>query len=145
MVPIMLSPQPSDTEIGSVEMEILFESKAVSFVQAEKSFLLDGAAGVFEVRQSVDPANKQSRLLVHVETKGEPRKGLPEGLILSLRFEVKADATPGTDVSLKIERLSLADISAPPKALHGTVQDEGSIEVIAPEDVPVMPCFFFTH
>jgi hypothetical protein len=146
MVPVLLTPRPSETEIGSVELEITFESEAVSFLLAEKSFLLDGVRGVLEARQTVDPADAaKSRVFVRIETKSQPRKSLPEGLILSLRFAVKPSAIPGTTVPLKVGRLSLEDLSSPPKSVRAGVDSEGSIEVIRPEDVPVVPCFFFAH
>ncbi len=149
-VPLMLTPHPSGTKIGGIELTVAFESPYVSFLRAEKGFLLDGVGGAVEARETKDPANpKKSRLRIaavtQAMTKGEPRKNLPEGLILTLIFEVKPNAVPKTVVPLKIEKVTVTDAGTPPGVLEGSVEKDGSIEVILLEDVPVMPCFFFSH
>jgi hypothetical protein len=109
--------------------------------------LLDGVGGVIEEAHDLKDADnpRKSRFRIKVVTSGEPRKSLPDGLVLSLIFEVKGDAVPKTVVPLKIEKLSVTDVDTPPGDLAGSVGRQGSIEVILPEEVPIMPCFFFSH
>lgn len=145
-VPLMLIPHPSDTRIGGMEMTIAYESPYVTYQRAEKGFLLDGVGGVIDAREIKDPDNpKKSRVTLKVETKQKSGESLPEGLILTLVFEVKANAVPRTVVPLKIEELTVTESGAGARVLHGTVDKHGSIEVILPEEVPLMPCFFFSH
>ena len=54
-------------------------------------------------------------------TKDEPRKSLPDGLILTLIFEVKPNAVPKTVVPLKIEQVNASDTDNPPRVLNGSV------------------------
>jgi cohesin domain-containing protein len=145
-VPLMLAPHPSDTRIGGVEMTVAYESPYVAYQRAEKGFLLDGVGGVIDAREVKDPDNaKKSRVMLKVETKGDSGNTLPDGLILTLIFEVKANAVPKIVVPLKIEKLTVTETGAAARVLHGSVDKNGSIEVILPEEVPVMPCFFFSH
>jgi cohesin domain-containing protein len=145
-VPLMLTPQPSDTRIGGIEMTVAYESPYVVYQRTEKGFLLDGVGGVIDAREVKDPDNaKKSRVILKVETKGGSGKSLPDGLILTLIFEVKANAVPKVVVPLKIEKLTVTEAGSGVRALHGSVEKNGSIEVILPEEVPVMPCFFFSH
>src|SRR5437867_12023011 len=45
-IPVLLDPSPSEVKIGDITAAIKFENKLVSFVRAEKGFLLDGVSGV---------------------------------------------------------------------------------------------------
>lgn len=145
-VPLMLTSSQAGSEIGGIETTVAFETKFVSFVRAEKGFLLDRVGGVIETRENKNPDQpNSSRLQLQVVTKGQPRKGFVEGLILALLFDVKPNAIPGTVVPLKLQKVSLTDLSNPPKVLRETTGRDGSITVTTPEDVPIMPCFFFAH
>ena len=145
-VPLMLSPHPSDTRIGGIEMTIAYESPYVAYQRAEKGFLLDGVGGVIDAREVKDADNaKKSRVMLKVEAKGNSGDSLPEGLILTLIFEVKPNAVPKVVVPLKIEKLTVRETGTGARVLRGSVDKNGSIEVILPEEVPVMPCFFFSH
>jgi hypothetical protein len=48
-------------------------------------------------------------------------------------------------IPLKIEKLTVRETGSGARVLRGSVDKNGSIEVILPEEVPVMPCFFFSH
>ena len=146
MVPLFLTPVPSETQVGSLSAAISFEGKAVSFLRADKGFLLDGVNGGIEAQLQKDSSNPNKSILqLEVTTRGENRKALREGLLLSLVFRVEADAVPETNVTLNFEKLSAATPDAPPKAIEPLVGQKGTIEVLKPESVPYVGCFFFTH
>ena len=146
MVPLFLTPVPSETQVGSISAAISFEGKAVSFLRADKGFLLDGVNGGIEAQLQKDSSNPNKSILhLEVSTRGENRKALREGLLLSLVFRVEADAVPETKVTLNFEKLSAATPDAPPKTIEPLVGQKGTIEVLKPESVPYVGCFFFTH
>ena len=146
LVPLLLAPDPPGLQIGSVSATVNFENKSVTFLRAEKGFLLDGVNGGFQADLAKDPADAaKSQLKVTVATKGEPRKPLREGLLITLVFQIAETAAPETKVSLDLDHLSATDVSNPPKAITPLQAESGSVEVIPPEQVPYVPCFFFTH
>lgn len=146
LVPLMLAPSPPELQIGDISATIRFENKAASFLRAEKGFLLDGVNAGFEAQIQKDPGDpNQSVLQLEVATKGEPRKALREGLVLTLVFRIAEGVNPGTVVDLNIEKLTAGDLSAPAKPIAPLSGQKGSIEVISPEQVPYVACFFFTH
>ena len=43
------------------------------------------------------------------------------------------------------EKVSAADLSNPQKPIEPLTGQPGSIEVLSPEQVPFVACFFFSH
>jgi len=146
MVPLYLTPDPAGIKVGSISAAIGFKGKVVSFVRAEKGFLLDGVNAGFEVELRKDDKDPDKSILqLEVATEGVERKALREGLILSLIFRIEADAPESTKVALTFEELSAGNLDSPAGAIEPLSGKEGSIEVISPEQVPYVACFFFTH
>jgi hypothetical protein len=145
MVPLFVTPYPAELPVGSISASLVYQSKGLTFVRAEKSFLLDGVGGVFQVQPAKDPDDPDKSILaIEVSTKGEPRKALREGLILTLVFKIDADAKPGT-VSLDLQKMTASNLDLPPKPIQPLVSKSGTIEIVAPEGVPYVGCFFFSH
>jgi len=146
IVPLFLTPGTAETQVGSISAAVRFDSKGVTFQRAEKGFLLDGVNGALRAEVKQDSANpNRSVIQLEVSTGGENRKALREGLVLSLVFHVEADAAPDTNVALTFDKLSAASPDTPPKPIAPLVGQKGAIEILKPEAVPYVGCFFFTH
>ncbi|MBI2816719.1 MAG: hypothetical protein HYX72_07250 [Acidobacteria bacterium] len=144
MVPVFLTPYPAGTAIGSVTVTIEYPNKGITFLKAEKSFLLDGVNADFQVQNDKDAKDpSKSVIQLEVSTKGEPRKPLREGLILTLIFRIEPDAPAGNTVNLSILKAGAVNLESKP--IEPLVSKNGSIEILAPEAVPYVSCFFFTH
>ena len=142
----MLTPFPSDLRVGEVKATIGFNNKVISFLRAEKGFLLDGVNAGFAADLAVDPKDSgHSQLSLTVATKGDPRKALREGLLLTLVFHISGTAAAGLKIDVAIEKVSASDLSAPPKAIQPLTGNKGIVEVLPPEQAPYVSCFFFTH
>lgn len=146
MIPLFLTPYPAEAPVGNVSATIEYKDKGLTFQRAEKSFLLDGVGGGIDVKVEKDPKDP-TKSVIHAEiaTKGEPRKSLREGLLLTLVFKIEPDAATSTTVNLTIDQASASNLDSPPKPLQPIVRKNGSIEILAPEGVPYVGCFFFSH
>jgi hypothetical protein len=144
MVPVFVTPYPSGSSVGSVTATIEYANKGITFVKAEKSFLLDGVNGAFQVQNEKD-AKDPAKSVLHLEvaTKGEPRKPLREGLLVTLLFRVEPDAPAGTKVDLTLTSAAATNLASKP--IQPLVSKNGSIEILKPENTPYVGCFFFTH
>jgi len=146
MVPFYLAPDPPGRQIGSVSATVRFQNNGVAFVRGEKGFLLDGVNADFTVELQKDPQDADRSLLqVVVATRGEPRKALREGLLMTLVFRIEENAAPGTNVVLEMEKVRADDLNNPPQSVEPLSGKNGMIEIISPESVPYVACFFFTH
>ena len=146
VVPLFLTPASPETPVGSISAAIRFDGKSVSFQRAEKGFLLDGVGGAFQAEVSKDATDPgKSIIRLEVSTVGENRKALRQGLVVSLVFHVEAGAAPDTQVALAFDKLSVATSDTPPKPIAPLVGQEGAIEILKPDAVPYVACFFFTH
>jgi hypothetical protein len=146
MAPLYLAPDPPEVRVGKISARIRFDGDRFTFVRAEKGFLLDGVGGEVKATLVKDPQETgKASILLEVATKGEPRKPLREGLILTLVFGIGESAPMGQSFPLAIEEALATDIADPPKAIQPLVSENGAIEVIRPEEVPYVACFFFSH
>ena len=145
MVPLFLTPVPADRQVGSFSATIEFTNKGITFLKAEKSFLLDGVNGSVKAESEKDPSDP-AKSIIHLEvsTSGEPRKALRDGLTLSLVFKIEPDATPGI-VPLDFKNVAAGNLETPPKPITPVISKKGTIEVLKPEAVPYVGCFFFSH
>jgi Cohesin domain len=146
IVPLLLTPATSETKVGNISATVGFDSSVASFLRAEKGFLLGGVNGKIRAelhKNTAEPAN--STVEVSVATEGEPRKALREGLVLSLIFKINADAPVNTKTPLRFQKLAAETAETPPKPINPLTGAPGSIEVLSPESVPYIGCFFFTH
>jgi hypothetical protein len=144
MVPVFVTPYPSGASVGSVTATIEYANKGITFVKAEKSFLLDGVNGGIQVQNEKDAKNPAKSIMhLEVATKGEPRKPLREGLLVTLLFRLEPDAPAGTKVDLTLTSAAATNLESKP--VQPLVSKSGSIEVLKPENTPYVGCFFFTH
>jgi hypothetical protein len=145
MIPVFLTPVPASTQVGDVAATLTFDGKDVTFVKAEKSFLLDGVGATFEVKAVPADDSGKAILNLQVATKGEPRRALREGLILTLVFRINEKANAPETVKVNVENVSANTIDNPAKPIQPLLSKNGTIEVVKPESVPYVGCFFFSH
>lgn len=144
MVPLYLTPASEDLRVGSISAAIGFDSKLVSFVKAEKGFLLEGAEGTVHSDVKKD-SEEHSVLTLDIVTKGEPRRPLKEGLLVTLTFEIAPAAPAGKKVTLQMEKATVGDMGTPAKNIEPVSTGNAIIEILPAEGLPYVPCFFFSH
>ncbi len=146
MIPVFLTPGSPDTQVGSFSAAIRFETNSLSFVRAEKGFLLDSVNATFHADVTQDDANPGQALVeLEVSTGGEEPRPLREGLVLSLVFRVEPDAQPDTTVTLPIDRISASTPGTPSAPVAPLLGREGTVEILRQDAIPFVSCFFFTH
>ena len=144
MLPVFVTPYPAEVGVGNITALIEYPATGMKFVKAEKSFLLDGVNATYKVEPAPDMGNEtKSVLKLQVATKGEPRKALREGLIVTLFFGIDADAKPGK-FPVKLANVTASSPDGTPKMLPLVTKD-GVIEIVPPEGIPYVGCFFFSH
>lgn len=142
MVPLFLTPVPSELAVGKITATIAYARNEVTFLRAEKSFLLDNIPSSLEAKTAKDPSDPSKSLVsVTIETKGKP---LHEGLVLTLFFRIAPNAITRT-IPLEIQKASATKIGPPPKPVHPLLTKKGSIQIAKPAALPYAGCFFFTH
>jgi hypothetical protein len=144
MVPLLLTPEPAESKVGRVSAAISFDTKVVAFGKAEEGFLLDGVGAKFTAKAEKGAAGRD-RVRVEVFTEGSSRQALREGLLLTLVFQIEAHARPGSIATLEFETKEAFGLSEPPNTVSVLAAENGSIEVVAAEEMPAVSCFFFTH
>ena len=61
LIPVMLTPFPSEIKVGEIKASIGFDAQWVTFLRAEKGFLLDGVGAGFQAAwATVSPASASS-------------------------------------------------------------------------------------
>ena len=144
MVPLYFTPNSPETKVGRLNATIRFENQAARFLRAEKGIILETTQGTFAAREESDPGNAQQSVL-HVEIAAGGEERLREGVLLFLMFSIKADASAGTTVALQLQDLQASNGETPAQAIEPVTTKNGTIQVIKPEEVPFISCFFFTH
>jgi hypothetical protein len=144
MVPLLLTPDPAETKVGKVAASVSFDTKVVAFSKAEEGFLLDGVGAKFAAKTEKGSGGRD-RVRVEVFTEGAQRQPLREGLLVTLVFQIESHARPGAISTLEFETRETLGLSDPANAVPVLSAENGSIEVVAAEEVPVVSCFFFTH
>ena len=146
MIPLFLTPGGSGSQVGSFSAAIRFEKGSLAFVRAEKGFLLDSVNATFHAEVTDDAAHPgQSVVQLEVSAGGADPKSLREGLVLSLVFRVEANATPDTTAILAFDRVTATTPGAPSREVTPLIGRQGTVEILRPDAVPYVSCFFFTH
>jgi hypothetical protein len=143
-IPLYFTPNGGKA-IQSAHMEVEFVSNSVKFTKADKgtaSAVQDFDLKVDSKELPPDAKNiRRTTLSIDVEVKDPgPKKGLPEGLLSFLDFDVPTNAKPFS-IELKPLNVSAEDAAKAPVKVHA---EAGKI-IIALPDQPLPGCFFFTH
>ena len=146
MVPLFLTPGGPDAQVGKVSAAIRFEKGSLSFVRAERGFLLDSVNATFHAEVTDDAEHAgQSVVQLEVSSGGTDPKPLREGLVLSLVFRVEADAKPDTTAILAFDRVTATTPGDAPKEVAPVIGRQGTVEILRPDGTVYVGCFFFTH
>jgi hypothetical protein len=149
MIPLYYTPSSAGEPLRSIAMDIDYVSNHLKFQKA--------AAGVIPEDVGVDVAGSatdgepdakgtvRSQLRVSVSlTEKNPKKGLPEGLLVYLLFQVTTDAKPFT-ITLTPTVNSAEDLHNPPRKVAEITTAPGTVVVEVPDALPETTCFFFNH
>jgi hypothetical protein len=145
MVPVYFTPDPK-TAVRSFTVEIEHVSNNLKFQTAS-----DGAVEGLELSSTVDngtPDDKgvmrsKLRFTVSLADK-KSKKGLPEGLVAFLMFQLAQDAKPFV-IKLNLTVLSAEDTQSPSRKISNVSVEPGSVAVTSSDVEPGMTCFFFSH
>jgi len=149
MVPLYYTPDPKQP-LRSLTVEIDFVSNHLKFQKASRGVIPDdmGADITANVTDGAPDAKSgivrsKLRVAVSLTDKNSP-KGLPDGLLAYLLFNVTTDAKPFT-IKLNPTVVSAEDLHAPPRKMAKFSATPGIVVVEVPDLLPEATCFFFSH
>lgn len=148
MVPFYYTADPK-IPLRSLKVDIEFVSNHLEFQKAApgvfpKDVIADITANVTKGTPNAKGIVR-STLHLSVALKGKNlRKGLPDGLLAFLLFQVTMDAKP---FSIKLEPKVIAaeDLHTPPRKVANIAAVPGKVVVSIPNVMPEATCFFFSH
>jgi len=149
MIPLYYTPDPKQP-LRSVAVEIDYVSNHLKFEKASRGVILDDVAAdiTTDVSDGAPDAKTgvvRSKLRAAVSVKDKkPQKGLPEGLLVYLLFNVTLDAKPFTFKLTPIV-VSDEDLHDPPRKIANIGAVPGTVVVEVPDILPEATCFFFSH
>jgi hypothetical protein len=148
MVPLYYTPDPK-APLRSLSVDVDFVSSHLKFQKSARGVIPDDvAADINATIKDGEPDSKGiSRSVLHVTvalTDKNSKKGLPEGLLAFLLFQVSMDAKPFT---IKLTPLVVAaeDVQNPNKKMAKIAATPGTVAVEIPDLLPEATCFFFSH
>lgn len=146
MVPLFLTPGSRETQVGRFSATIRFSKEDLSFVRAEKGFLLDSVNATFRAEAADDSAHPgQAVVELEVSTRGDPPKALREGLVLSLVFRIQEKARQDTTATLEFDQITANAPGAGAAEVTPLATRQGTVEILRGDATPYVGCFFFTH
>ena len=149
MVPIYYTPDPKQP-LRSLAVDIDYVGTHLKFQKASRGVMPDDL-GV-DINANVndnppDPKTGISRSKLHISialTDKNPQKGLPEGLLTFLMFQITMDAKPFT-IKLNPTVTAAEDLRTPPRKIAKVNTVPGIVTVEIPDLLPEATCFFFSH
>lgn len=147
VVPLYFSP-PQAVELRAISVEIEWVSKNLKFVRLEKGISAEaiGAQVNGKVTGPTQEAKsiEHSTLRIDVTTDKDAKKGIPDGLLAYLTFQVSADAQPFA-IELRPKLVSAESVGAAGKKFTQAEVQTGKVNVELPGLPPYVTCFFFSH
>ena len=146
IVPVYYTPDPK-TSISSFTAEIEFVSNNLLFEDASEGVVNENELKITNsLTTSIPDENgvKRSKLLLSVGLEGKPKKGIEDGLVAYLMFNLSAEAKPFV-IKLTPRIVSAEDTQRPPRKVVNLGARPGSVAVLSADVTPEMSCFFFTH
>jgi hypothetical protein len=146
MVPLYYTPDPK-VPLRSVAVEIEFVSNNLEFQKVAKGLAADSSGA--EVTGTVtkgtpdDKGVTRSKLLVTTKlADANSQKGLDEGLLAYLLFQISLQAKP---FAIKLNPTVVAAEDLRAQKVAKVAADPGVVAVEALDVMPEATCFFFTH
>ncbi len=149
MVPLYYTPDPKQPA-RSLTVDIEFVSNHLKFQKASRGVIpeeigADISANVTDGAPDAKTGAVRSKLRVAISlTEKNPQKGLPEGLLSFLLFQVTMDAKPFT-IKLNPTVIAAEDLHTPPRKIAKFSTVPGTVVVEIPDILPEATCFFFSH
>ncbi|MBI4455708.1 MAG: hypothetical protein HY644_07400 [Acidobacteria bacterium] len=134
---------PPGVNIGSVEGEISFPAKLVSFVGATRGPSSAAVKAQIKTEVKADPGDAEKKILkitVSSQTAQPPVKALPNGVMANLSFQIPQDAELGP-VSLGLKARAWTN-DVPSKPVQSIVDINGKIHITKEG---IISCFFYMH
>ena len=146
MIPMYFTPDPN-TPLRSFVAEIEFVSNNLKFQKAEKGTVLEDRGGTVESGVSEGTVDAKgvtrSKARVTVSLPGKQiQKGLPEGLVVYLVFQVSMQAKSFA-IKLNTSVVSAQDIQD--RKVAKVNAKSGIVSVELADTNPEAACFFFSH
>ena len=148
MIPLYYTPYPN-VPLRSFTVEIEYVSNSLKFKRAEKGTAAESAGAEVEAvltDGAADPkgvTRSKLRLTLSLTDK-QPQRGLPEGLLAYLLFQLSTQAKPFV-IKLNTAVVSAQDIQNPPRKVSKVYAKAGTVVVELADVNPEATCFFFSH
>jgi hypothetical protein len=125
-----------------VRMELRFPAQLMTFVGVEVGFLLQAMDAKVQTRTD---AEKDGTTALFVDITS-PKAGVPDGLILYLKFRVSESAPPGGEIPLRLTamRMDATAAAGSGKSMPFTA-DPLRVSPRKKEDEFQFACFFYMH
>ncbi len=147
-IPLYYTPSANEP-LRSFAVDIGFVSNHLEFQKAAPGVAPEGVeTDVGATITDGVPDGKgitRSKVRISVSLKNKnPQKGLPQGLLVFLLFQVAMDAKPFA-IKLTPTTVSAEDLHTPPRKVAKISTSPGMVVVEIPDVVPKATCFFFSH
>ena len=149
MIPLYYTPSSAAEPLRSLVLDLNYVSNHLKFQKAAAGVIPEDIgveiAGNVTDGESDAKGTVRSKLRVSVSlTDKNPKKGLPEGLLAYLLFQVTMDAKPFT-ITLTPTVNSAVDLHTPPRKVTTIRTEPGTVVVEVSDMLPETTCFFFSH
>ena len=148
MIPLYYTPSAAEP-LRSITVDIDFVSNHLKFQKASLGVIPEGVGA--NVEATVTDGAPDAKGTVHSKvrvtislTDKNPQKGIPEGLMAFLLYQVTMDAKPFT-IKLTPALVSAEDLHTPPRKIAKISTVPGTVVVEVPDMLPEATCFFFSH
>ena len=141
---------PKGIKLQSISAEIEWKSTKLPFASFQRGIAAEAVGADVTtkvIRQTKDEAgDEESVLQVDVSlADANPGRGIAEGLLAYLTFQVANDAEP-TEIELRPKLVSAQAVGTPPQQFTQAEVTSGKLLVQeAPDLPPYVNCFFFSH
>ncbi|MBI2820431.1 MAG: hypothetical protein HYX73_10670 [Acidobacteria bacterium] len=141
---------PKGIQLQSISAEIEWKSTKLPFVSFQRGIAAEAVGADVTtkvIRQTKDETGGEiSVLQVDISlADANPRRGIAEGLLAYLTFQVANDAEP-TAIELRPKLVSAQAVGTPPQQFTQAEVASGKVFVEeAPDLPPYVNCFFFAH
>ncbi len=148
VVPLFYTPARG-LELRSVTVEVEWVSKNLRFARLDRGIAAEMIGA--NVTAKVTGTSKDAKAIEHStlridvsEVDENPKKGLPEGLLAYLTFQISPDAQPFS-IELRAKQVSATEIGTGAKKIAKVKLENGKVNVESPGLPAYVTCFFFSH
>lgn len=133
---------PDAVDVESVDINVTFSKKQVSFVEAKKGISSDAINAEVTSAVKDDSSNPENSVLTVTIRATEKGTSIPNGHVANLTFKIDEKAPLKDMITLK-NNSSGTNAKMPGQLLEGMRGTDG--EIIVDETALVFSCFFYMH